>query len=244
LFLLWGCDIPRDNPLDPKNPDSCRSRKIMIEAFVNLETGSPYDAYMTAALDSLVKRYPDRVLVAEYYRNVQNFKTPYHLSENDVLYGHYLEVFQDNLKGLPDVFINGTEARIQGASSMEAALFRLQQGISSRITDISEFSMEMAYSVNGSQITPTVTLARLGNSDAEVLLVKIVLISRMDNLHRRVVTASVKSPRIAQLDHGEIQKINLSPIQIDFSVDNSLLAFVCDEDERIISQCESIRVKP
>lgn len=216
----------------------------MIEAFVNLETGSPYDGYMTAALDSLIKRYPDRVLIAEYYRNVQNYKTPYHLSENDVLYGHYVEVFPNDIKGLPDVFINGTNARIQGASSVESALFRLQQSILTRISDISEFSMEMAYSVNGKQISPTVTLAKLGNSDAQNLLVKIVLISRMDNLHRRVVTASVKSPRIAQMDHGEIQKIDFSPIQMDFSVESHMLAIVCDQDERIIFQCESIRVNP
>lgn len=216
----------------------------MIEAFVNLETGFPYDGYMTAALDSLVKRYPDRVLVAEYYRNVQNYKTPHDLSENEVLYERYLNYLSPNIKSVPDVFINGSEARIQGASSVESALFRLQQIISNRISDLSEFSMEMTYSVNGRQISPTVTLAKLGNTDAQNLLVKIVLISRMDNLHRRVVTASVKSPRIAQMDHGEIQKIDFSPIQIDFSVENRVLAVVCDQDERIIHQSESIRVKP
>jgi hypothetical protein len=241
---MWRCNIPRDNPLDPKNPDSSRPRKMMIEAFINLETDFPYDGFMAAALDSLVKLYPDQVLVAEYYRNVQNDTTHYCLSGNEILYEHYLEIFGTKTKCVPDVFVNGTEARIRGASSVESALFRLQQIVSPRMSQICKFSMEMKYSIANNQILLVVTLVKLGDEDAQNLLIKTVMISRKDALHRRVVTASVKSQRIEQLLYGEIQKIDLPSMQVDFSVENEMIAVLCDQDERVIYQCEIIRVNP
>jgi hypothetical protein len=244
FLLASGCNIPRDNPLDPKNPESTRPRKIMIEAFVNIETGFPYDGYMAAALDSLAGMYPDRVTFAEYYRNVQNYTTSYFLSENEILYEHYLGLFGADDKCVPDVFINGSEARIRGASSVVSALFRLQQILLSRMSESCKFSMEVKYSVAGRQIVPEITLVRLGDSDAPNLLVRAVLVSRMDALHRRVVTASVKSPLIEQLVRGEIKKISLPSMQADFSVKTEMIAILCDQDERVISQCETCRINP
>lgn len=244
LLLACGCDLLRDNPLDPKNPESARLRKTMIEAFVNMETGSPYDAFMTAALDTLARLYPDEVAVAEYYRNVQNFRTPHHLSGNEILYDLYLGTMNTGAKGVPDVFINGTAARIQGASSVETALFRLQQIIQPLISEMTYFSVELSCTILNNQIVPEISLARLGESDAENLLVKVVLTSKIDALHRRVVKASVKSQRIVRLNHGKIQKISLSPMQAVLSGENELIAQVCNQEETVIYQSETLRVRP
>ena len=242
--LAWtGCDIPHDNPLDPMNPASARPAKIMIEAFVNLRTGFPYDEYMVDALDSLAALYPDLVVIAEYHKNVQNFLTPYHRDENEVLYRHYLDAIGSNLKGLPDVFINGTESRIQGAADKASAFFRLQQCVIARASAVGHFSIEIAAAVAGNQVTPQVTLARLGNSDAENLRVKAVLVSRIASpRYTRVVTGAVSGTEIGRLTRGQILKISLPSMQADDSVPRELIAYVCDRDEKNIYQVEKIRI--
>jgi hypothetical protein len=242
--LAWtGCDIPRDNPLDPMNPASSRPAKIMIEAFVNLHTGFPYDEYMVDALDSLTGIYPD-VVIAEYHRNTQDFQTPYHRDENEVLYQHYLDALGSNLKGVPDVFINGTESRIQGASDKASAFFRLQQAVLSRAPSVSRFSIEITAAVQAGQVTPQVTLARLGDSGAEgPLLVKAVLVSRIASpRYTRVVSGASKSTEISSLGRGQILKITLPPMQANASVQSELIAYVCDRDETLIYQVEKIRI--
>ena len=89
LFIL-RCSIPRDNILDPENPDSYRSHQIMIEAFVNTENPYPYNGYMLGALDSLLHLYKNQLFVAEYHRNTEDYPSDYHLAENEILYQTYL----------------------------------------------------------------------------------------------------------------------------------------------------------
>jgi hypothetical protein len=215
----------------------------MIEVFVNLHTGFPYDEYMVGALDSLAGMYPD-VVIAEYHRNTRDFQTPYHRDENEVLYLHYLEAIGSDLKGMPDVFINGTESRIQGASDKASAFFRLQQTVLGRTPALSRFYIEISAAVQAGQITPTVTLARLGDTDSEEsLLVKAVLVSRIAApLYTRVVTGTVKSAEIGRLSHGKTKKISLPAMQFDDSVPTELIAYVCDRNETRIYQVEKIRI--
>ncbi|MDM7924458.1 MAG: hypothetical protein QUS35_00390 [bacterium] len=107
LLLCAACELPRDNPLDPRNPDSRRPKRILIEAFVNMRTGEPFDGYAIEALDSLESVYGDRVAVIEYHRNAGGFVTPLHRSENDILYGRYLAAAGSDNRGVPDVFVDG-----------------------------------------------------------------------------------------------------------------------------------------
>jgi hypothetical protein len=247
--LAWtGCDIPHDNPLDPANPGSSRTKKIMIEAFVNLESGLPLEicGIMVDALDSLASLYPDQVVIAEYHRDVQNFPTPFHRAENEILYQHYwdtLDSTRRGIKGMPDVFINGTEARVQGASDKASAFLRLQQAVLARSSDIGRYTIELEAAVSGGRITPQVTIARLGNSDAENLLVKAVLVSRIASpRYAHVVSGSVTGTVIDRLNGGQIMKITLPSIQSDASVQRELIACLCDRDQSMIYQVEKVRI--
>jgi hypothetical protein len=243
VLVLMGCDIPHDNPLDPANPGSSRPRKIIIEAFVNLSTDFPYDGYVVDALDSLSTLYPDRIAIAEYHRNVQNYHTKYHRDENEVLYRHYLEVIGSDLKGVPDVFINGTETRIPGASDKASAFFRLQQAVLAHASDTGLYTIEIEASVSEGRVTPYVTLARLGNSDAGSLIVKAVLISRIASpRYNRVVSGSVSGTVIDRLNRGQIMKITLPSMQSDASVPRELIAYVCDRDQKTIYEVEKVRI--
>jgi hypothetical protein len=250
LLVLMGCGIPHDNPLDPANPGSSRTKKIMIEAFVNLQPGPPSDVcgFMVDALDSLASLYPDRVVIAEYHRNAQNYPTPLHLAENEILYQHYwnaLDSSSRGVRGMPDVFINGTEARVQGASDKASAFFRLQQAVTARESEIGRYTIEVGATVSGNRVTPQVTIARLGNSDVENLLVRAVLVSRISSPRfTRVVSGAVTGTVIGRLNRGQIMKITLPSLQSDASVPRELIACVCDRDQKTIYQVEKARISP
>lgn len=244
FMCVTRCNIPRDNVLDPKNPNSLRPRKITIEAFVNTNNPYPYNQYMLGALDSLLKLYHDRVVVAEYHRNTEQDTSEFHLNENELLYLHYLDAVGSSLKGVPDVFINGVDNRIQGASSVQSALFRLQQVILSEMTKNSHFTIELSYQLDSGRLKPEATLARLGSKDVKNILLKAVLVSRMDEVyHKRVVCGSVKSSVIPAFAHGEIKTFTLPELSVDESVFNRLIVYVTDQKEQSIYQCESIEVE-
>jgi hypothetical protein len=216
LLAASGCDLPRDNPLDPKNPSSARPRKILVEAFVNLHTGQPFDAYAVDALDSLAGVYSDRLVIAEVHRNVQQYTTPYHRSENEILYDQYLAALGSDQKGVPDVFVNGTEARIQGAASLEFAFFRIQQAVLAFLSDESAFSLDIRADTNAEGVTPVVSVARLGDQDATDLVVKAMLICRTSEPRiRRVVLGTSKSAFVPLLKHGEFRTLELPLIPSD-----------------------------
>lgn len=245
VLLLWtACNIPRDNVLDPKNPDSYCPRKTIIEAFVN--TGNPfsYNQYMLSALDSLSQLYSDRLVIVEYHRNTDQYNDNYHINENELLYQHYLNATGSSLKGVPDVFINGVFQRVQGASSVHSALFRLQQAVLTEISANSHFTLELAYEITKGKLTPIVTLARLGSTDAREILLKAVLTSQIEEIYlKRVVRGSVKSSIIPILTHSEVKIYTLPELNINESFHNQLIVYITDQNERTILQCESIAVE-
>jgi len=243
LLFLLRCSIPRDNILDPQNPDSFKSHQIMIEAFVNTENPYLYNEYMLSALDSLLQLYKNQLVVVEYHRNTDDYQSDYHLAENEILYQTYLEALDSSLKGVPDVFINGVESRIQGASSISSALFRLQEAILPRLSNISHITIELDYRIEDDYVTPLVTIARLGSEDANDLILRAVLVSKMDNnYHKRVVRRSVEGLDISIIKHGEIQKQTLPDIQLNGESENQLIVYVAGKNNHIIYQSASLKI--
>jgi hypothetical protein len=242
LFIL-RCNIPRDNILDPQNPDSYQSHRIMIEAFVNTENPYPYNGYMLSALDSLLQLYKNQLFIAEYHRDTEDYQSDYQLVENEILYQTYLESLDASLKGVPDVFIDGVEGRVQGASSVSSALFRLQEAILLRLSHISHFAIEIDYRIENGRLTPLVTIARLGSGDASDLIIKAVLVSKIDNgYHKRVVRRSVEGLDISLLKHGETEKQTLPEIQLNGESDNRLIVYVAGKNDHIIYQSASLQI--
>jgi hypothetical protein len=243
LFVECG-DIPRDNPLDPKNTSSVRAFTVMIEAFVNTDNPSQYNQYMLAALDSLIRLYPNQINVVEYHRNTQTSPSNYHLDKNEILYQNYLNGLGSSLVGVPDVFFNGISQRVQGASGVETALFRLQQALSSEIIRNSHYTLEISYRIQNSKIIPEVTLARLGSESASNFLIKAILISDQgDHYHKRVVGDYVKSTVISTLSYGDQQTITLPEMDFNPSLPGQLVFYICDSNESLIYQSASMRIQ-
>ena len=68
FFIFNVCqDIPRDNVLDPKNPESSTRQIITVEAFVNTNNELSYNQNMLNALDLLDEKYPDKLSIMQYH---------------------------------------------------------------------------------------------------------------------------------------------------------------------------------
>jgi len=246
FFFILACkDIPRDNPLDPKNPSSTRERKVLIEAFVNINDSLAVNIneYALAALDTLKTIYPSKLIILDYHRNTRDYIDPYHLLENENLYQHYINQF-NSMAGVPDIFINGTRQRVQGASSVANSITRISNALSGMLNQNSEYSFEIEYRQSGSQVTPVVRIARLGETDARNITLKAVLIAEIDQgFHKRVVRGVSSSP-MSLLEHGTYQTVTLSPLTKKEPQRLHFLAvYVTDTAETEVFQCDMIEIQ-
>ena len=248
LFTLACSDLDRDNLLDPKNPSSRTSQRVVIEAFVNLNSNKeiddppPYNQYMIEALDSLNALYPD-ILIAEYHRNAGlqgEYTDQYHREENDVHYQLYLDAIDSDSKGVPDVFINGADRRVRGASSVQTAFSRLQEVLNSQLSLNSQLRIEILMTKDENRLSPKIKIARLGSTAIDNLLVRGVLITDLNtNFLHHVVQKSVKSSIIPRLDGSETITISLPEITINLNQKNSFIAMITNSNEDHIYQSES-----
>lgn len=251
IFLVWialfaACaDIPRDNPLDPKNPESTRKQKVLIEAFVNTTDSLPVNVnkFALAALDSLQKAYPGELVILDYHRNTRDYSDPYHSIENENLYRHYIAHF-DSFAGVPDVFFNGTLARVQGASGVQTSITRFSNALAGLLNRNSEFFIEIEYQRNGGEVVPEIKVARLGSSDASNLVLKTVLIAQIDQQFLKRVVRDVSAVFIQKIEHGSFRQFTLAPLLIkEPQAKHFLAAYVTDGAEEVVFQCEIEEVR-
>ncbi|MEJ2050029.1 MAG: hypothetical protein P8Y60_09370, partial [Calditrichota bacterium] len=100
ILLLSICkDIPRDNPLDPQNPNSYQQNVILLEAFVNTNNPYNYNLWALQALDSIAETYGSHVVIAEYHRNTSQFTDPLADPLFELLYEKYVEHSASVMKG-------------------------------------------------------------------------------------------------------------------------------------------------
>lgn len=248
LFVFVSCDdIDRDNVLDPKNPASERPQVIAVEAFVNTNNTipNPYNEHLLNALDQLESIYGDKITVAEFHRSIlPDYPDTYSLNANEILYGQYYNYFlnldPNTIKGVPDVYINGTEFRVQGASSAASVLLRLQHVIDPLISQNAYFTIEENITNEGNEYKILVNIARLGSTDAADIMVKAVIINQFDNdLHERVVTNNLKSQEIRNISNGEIKEIDLGDVSI-LPVNSEVIIMITSADELQIFQSKKV----
>ena len=118
-LFIFGCGgLDRDNPLDPKNPNSSVERAILVELFVNDSTGFDYCNYALDAIERLARReeFKDNLYVLEYHltNRTSNWNDVYALDEFNQRYYQYVPNL--NERGIPDAMFNGLVKRVQGAS--------------------------------------------------------------------------------------------------------------------------------
>lgn len=233
VLLLMTCkDIPRDNILDPDNPNSYQSSIILIEAFVNTYNPLSYNQWALQALDSVKEIYGSKILIVEYHRDTDQYTDPYSKPIFEPLYDKYVENSNSKIKGVPDLFINGKDQRVQGASGVNSVITRVNAILSELTIDNNHFTLEPAdININGTTIKASCKIARLGKQMAQNLLLKLILIQRVNSLElKRVVTDLKTSNIISQLQAGEITAIKFDPISFDERPDQIIFSLTSSDE--------------
>ncbi len=193
---------------------------------------------MLTALDSLERRHPEKIEIVAYHRNTRDEVDPLHINESELQYMRYLEALGSNFKGLPDVFINGASQRVQGASSSESALLRLEEALVPELQKISKYTIEVETTVTNETITPTVTLARLGSNSSPSLVIKVLLIQTYSGQATHNVVRDIsRSTVINRLSAGEQQTLILPNLNLNGIPANRLIIYITDVDEWEVFQC-------
>ena len=241
-LLLISCkDIPRDNLLDPQNPDSYQESTILLEAFVNTNNPYNYNQWALQALDSIAEIYGSRVVIAEYHRKTSVYSDSLFNQVFELLYDKYVQNSVSPVKGVPDVFINGTGNRVQGASSVSSVLSRLNAALVDQVILENQYTLQPGeIKINGSEVNASCTIARLGNRSSENLLLKMILLQRIDNQKlKRVVRDLKKSTVISRLEAGEIKTINFDPVSFSEKPDEIIFCLTSSDE---LTVYQSIRV--
>jgi hypothetical protein len=192
---------------------------------------------MLSALDQLQQKYSGQINIAEYHRNTTDYTDPLTLPENEILYNVYLAAFAAQGKGVPDVFLNGTAERIQGASSIATAVIRLEQALQPLLLQNSFFTIESEINRNDDYADISIKVARLGSTDAHDLLLKTILTEQIDNQSlKRVVRRVFKSDVIPDLAAGEIKTIDFHLVDLADTANYKVLFNLSSDDELDIYQ--------
>lgn len=228
IALLISCsDIERDNLLDPKNPDSYSETPILIEAFVN--TALEYDEFAIQALNLIESEFGSQVdiEIIEYHRDHPADTSdldPYANPIFDGLHDDYAENYPED-KGVPDIYVNGSQGRVFGAYNVSSVYSRLAPIISDIAGQQSQYSLEVELEASGNQLNVDYRLARLGKKSDENLQLHVILIKDYGIPGARRIVDKVTYPDaelIIKIDEGEYAEGSIDniacPNQPDYAI--------------------------
>lgn len=234
-YLIFNCaDLDRDNPLDPKNPDSSVDRAILVELFVNDSSGFEYCNYALDAIEQLVQRqeYQDNFYVLEYHltNRASNWNDIYARDEFNQRYYYYVPLTSE--RGIPDAMFNGLANRVQGAS-LEQIDNRCSEAAESLLGLKGYFRIEAVKKITNNDLEVSVTVARYGHSDREDIDINVVLYEDLGiPRHRFVVRKLFQKQSIPIIKRGEIKSFNFAEQLPQVNNMNSLFVLVFLQDQR------------
>lgn len=208
ILLFFNCgNLDRDNPLDPKNPDSSVNRAILVELFVNDSTGFEFCNYALDAIERLSQR-EENLYVLEYHltNRTNNWNDLYALDEFNQRYYEYVPT--SSQRGIPDALFNGMVKRIQGAS---------KEQIDRRYAEVAEelmgqrgyFSIAAKKNISNNIITLNVVVARYGSLTENNIDLNVVLYENLSSpRHYFVVRKIFQKQTIHSISPGEAKSFN------------------------------------
>jgi len=206
LLLFQGCaDLERKNPLDPKNSASKQDRVVLVEAFVNDST--PFTPFALTALDYFATQVGFNAIIVQYHVPAQQYPDNFALSGALARYGFYETVN----RAVPDVFFNGLNQRVQGASSHASALERFQAAMAIEAGNISLFTIEADVETRANSMVLDVRLAKLGSEDVRDVFVQAVAIENTGVSGHRFVARQIWPARsFSFIGNGKIATAKLT----------------------------------
>jgi hypothetical protein len=207
LLLLVACEnLERNNPLDPKNPSSERRRVVFVEAFVN--DAAPFSAFALQALDSLAATFPQQqMVIAEHHLPSAKFTDAQALPESADRY----KLLTTAAPAVPDLFFNGSQSRVQGASTTGTAVFRYRHAIQTEIDKVAHFTIEAKKTISANRIDIDVTVARLGNDDFSQFAVTAMIAEDLEAAgHHHVVRKILLPESFSGIAAGERKSVHFT----------------------------------
>jgi hypothetical protein len=217
----------------------------LLEAFVNTSPDIPvsqrFSHWAIEALDAVKVLYGERIIIAEYHRSSKTlgYLDPLDLDDRyEPLYERYVFTSGSGQKGVPDIFINGSVHRVQGASDVESVKERLSTILAQRVLDDGLFLLEPVVDQENNRITVSCRLARLGNQSVEDLRLRLIFTRKLDNLHlKRVVVAEDEvgkyTEAVSRIEAGEYLEIDFEPIVFSELPDVLIIALTSQDDTEI-----------
>jgi hypothetical protein len=239
VFNVSCLEIERDNILDPKNPSGKSESVILLEAFVNTTHLSLYNSYALEAIDNLKDLYKDRLIIAEMHKNVTGDPDTLSLAENENLHNKYTVNYlpeSGRNKGLPDLFLNGAENRVQGAYSVSNVVSRVQEIASSLLLNKGYYTIEADIQKNENTISGKFRIARLGDSASDETILRIYVTYNSEFVNgkpgttgKRTVCA-IKSYPVSSVSAGDYIEENFN-IDIQVSTPEKIIFVLKDQSD-------------
>ncbi|KAA3604611.1 MAG: hypothetical protein DWQ06_03980 [Calditrichaeota bacterium] len=210
LFIsLIGCEIDRDNPLDPKNPDNSFQRINLVELFY--KRGDNLSSFATQAFEvlSLDGTYKDQIALIQYDLLPDEISGAQNFYENERANGINF--------GIPDFFLNGNEGRAQGASSYSNALRNyketLQEATNGEFRE-SDFTFWAELQPEGDLLTIQAELGNVSEIRKSNLLLRGVVVENQGGNFKFSAVQLLNSKNIPILEAGEVSKFTFPSVAI------------------------------
>jgi len=212
LFIFDCGELDRDNPLDPKNPNSSVYRAILVELFLNDSTGFDFCSYALDAIERLAQRqeFRDKLFILEYHltNRSHNWNDSYARDEFNQRYYQYVPNL--NERGIPDAMFNGLVKRVQGAS-LENIDNRYAEAADQFLGQKCYFYIDAEKQISNNSITLEVTIARYGKSDENNIDLNAVLYEDIGTAqHHYVARKILQKQTIPKFKHGEVKSFHFS----------------------------------
>jgi hypothetical protein len=207
LLLLVACeDLERNNPIDPQNPNSERRRVVFVEAFVN--DNAPFSAFALQALDSLAATFSQQqVVIVEHHLPSAKFLDAEALPESADRY----KILTTAGPAVPDLFFNGSQSRVQGASTTGTAVFRYRNAIQAEIDKVAHFTIEVKKTISANRIEIDATVARLGKDELSQFAVTAMIAEDLGAAgHHHVVRKVLLPENFSGIAAGERKSVHFT----------------------------------
>ena len=231
IFDCGGLD--RDNPLDPKNPNSSVDRAILVELFVNDSSGFEYCSYALDAIERLAQReeFKDNLYVLEYHLTNQTSEWNDEYALNEFNQRYYQYVPNLNERGIPDAMFNGLVRRVQGAS-LENIDNRYSEAADQFLGQSCYFHIEAEKQISNNFMQLEVTIARYGKSDENNIDLNAILYENIGTArHHYVARKILQKQTIPKIKHGEIKSFHFSEQLPQVNNINNLFVLVFLQDQ-------------
>jgi len=244
ILLFAGCgDLDRTNPLDPQNPDSIRGETVLVESFVNESGGTVIESSVNA-FERILKEYGAETFIYMEHHVEKTKGTDVHALEASL--SRYLSLVpQTAEQAIPDVFFNGIQGRVQGASDEESAYLRYSAELEKELGRKTTFTIEAAARLQAGNISVSAKIAKLGNTDAEEIVVSLAVTEKVAGRLRKIVRAFIPVDTIGDLKHGEIKSLSRDvAIQPEWNPDDlEIVVIVHNSRTLVVYQSERAGLK-